>query len=59
MTTEDRIRQLCDEVSSAGNEEDANRVVPELRDAIHEHFENLRLTGSTKYPFYKDGMAAD
>jgi hypothetical protein len=58
VTAEDKIRELCTQVLAAENDEAANRLVPELRDALHEHCERLRLRVATEYPFHKDDMAA-
>jgi hypothetical protein len=59
VTPEDKIRELCTQVLAAQNDEAANRILPELRDALHAHCERLRLRVATEYPFYKDEMAAD
>lgn len=59
VTAEDKIRELCGLVLAAPNDEAANRILPELRDAIHEHCERLRRKVATEYPFHKDGMTAD
>jgi hypothetical protein len=59
VTPEDKIRELCTQVLAAQNDEAANRILPELRDALHEHCERLRLRVATEYPFHKDDMAAD
>jgi hypothetical protein len=59
VTAEDKIRELCTQVLAAQNDEVANRILPELRDALHEHCERLRLMVATQYPYRKDDMAAD
>jgi hypothetical protein len=59
VTTEDKIRELCTQVLAAQNDEAANRILPELRDALHAHCERLRLRVAMEYPFHKDDMAAD
>jgi len=59
VTAEDKIRELCTQVLAAQNDEVANRILPELRDALHEHCERLRPMVVTEYPYRKDDMAAD
>jgi hypothetical protein len=59
VTAEDKIRELCTQVLAAQSDEAANRILPELRDALHEHCERLRRVVATEYPFHKDEMAAD
>jgi hypothetical protein len=59
VTSAAKIRELCTQVLTAQNDEAANRILPELRDALHEHCESLRLRVATEYPFHKDDMAAD
>jgi hypothetical protein len=59
VTAEGKIRELCTQVLAAENDEAANRILPELRDALHENCEKLRLLVARKYPFHKDDMAAD
>jgi hypothetical protein len=58
VTAEDDIREPCTQVLAAENDEAANRI-PEVRDALHEHCEKLRLLVTREYPFHKDDMAAD
>lgn len=59
VTAEDKIRELCAQVLAAQDDETANRILPELRDALHAHCERLRLKVAAEYPFHKDSMAAD
>jgi hypothetical protein len=59
VTAEDKIRELCTQLLAAQNDEAANRILPELTDALHEHCETLRLLVAREYPFHKDDMAAD
>jgi hypothetical protein len=59
VTAEDKIRELCTQVLAAQDGEAANRILPELRDALHAHCERLRLKAAQEYPFHKDDMAAD
>lgn len=42
MESEDHIRELCDRLLATGDSEQASRVAAELRDAIHDHLENLK-----------------
>lgn len=59
VNVEDKIRELCTQVLAAQNDEAANKILPELRDALHEHCKRLRLRVATEYPFHKNDMAAD
>jgi hypothetical protein len=59
MSAQDKIRELCKQVSVAQNEEAANRILPELREALHEHCEGLRLMVAKEYPFHKNDAARD
>jgi hypothetical protein len=40
---EDRIRRLCAQLLTKKNDEDLITTLVELRDALHEHIERLRL----------------
>lgn len=42
MESEDHIRELCDRLLATDDSEQATRVAAELRDAIHDHLENLK-----------------
>jgi hypothetical protein len=59
VTPEAKIRQLCTQVLAAENDEAAKRILQELRHALHEYCERLRLRVAQEYPFRKDDMAAD
>ena len=59
MTSEDKIRDLCIRVLAAEDDEATNRILPQLRDALHEHCERLRLVVAKEYPFQKSDAAAD
>ena len=59
VTAEDKIRNLCIRVLAADTDEATNKLLPELRDALHEHCERLRLVVSQQYPFQKRDIAAD
>lgn len=40
---QDRIKELCSQLLSCSNDDEAVQVIAaQLRDAIHEHIENLR-----------------
>jgi uncharacterized coiled-coil protein SlyX len=39
---EDRIRKLCSQAVAADDEEELNRILAELKQALHEHTERLR-----------------
>jgi hypothetical protein len=41
------------QVLAAQNDEATNRILPELRDALHEHSERLRLRVAQEYPSTK------
>jgi hypothetical protein len=58
VTAEEKIRELCTRLVASQNDEATNRILPQLRDAIHEHCEKLRLQVAKEYPFHKD-VAAD
>jgi hypothetical protein len=62
VTTEAKIRQLCTQLLAAENDEAANRILHELRDALHKHYEKLRREVAREMErefFHKDDMAAD
>jgi uncharacterized coiled-coil protein SlyX len=42
MTLEDRIRRLCSQAIEADDPQELNRVLSELKLALHEHTERLR-----------------
>jgi hypothetical protein len=49
MSSIDQIRELCAQaVAAKGDDEALSRIIPRLREAIHE------LMAVTKYPFHKD-----
>jgi hypothetical protein len=56
---EAKIRQLCAQLIAAENDEAAEKILEELRHALHEYCERLRLRVAQEYPFHKDDMAAD
>ncbi len=43
VTLEDKIRDLCAQVLTARDDEAVNQLLPQLREAIHEHCENVRV----------------
>jgi hypothetical protein len=63
VTLEAKIRQLCARLIAADktkNDEAAKMILQELRLALHEYCERLRLRVAQEYPFHKDDdMAAD
>lgn len=59
MTSKAKPRELCAKVLAAQNDEAANRLLPELRDALHEHCEKMRLMVAAEYPFHEDDVAVD
>jgi hypothetical protein len=42
MLLEDKIRDLCDQAVRGGDEDDALRILGELRTALHEHMKDVR-----------------
>lgn len=62
MTLEAKIRQLCARLiaaENAKNDEAAKMILQEMRLALHDYCERLRLRVAREYPFHKDDMAAD
>ena len=64
VTAEEKIRELCVRVMAAQNDEATDRILPELRDALHEYCERLRREVAQEMEresrFHKkDDMAAD
>ena len=57
VTSEDRIRNLCAQAVAATDDETLETILPQLKDALHEHVKNLRLTVA-QFCFDK-GVAAD
>jgi hypothetical protein len=51
VTSEDRVRDLCAQALAAENDEALDRIIPQLRAALHE------LMATTEYPFHKDVVA--
>jgi hypothetical protein len=43
VTLEDKIRDLCAQVLIARDDEAVNQLLPQLREAIHQHCENVRV----------------
>jgi hypothetical protein len=50
MTLDTRIRQLCAQSVATKDEEELRPIMRELRDALHEHTEDLKLIVG-EYPF--------
>ena len=42
LTLEDRIRELCSQAVAADDAQELNRILGELKLALHEHTERLR-----------------
>jgi len=59
VTPEAKIRALCTFLLAAESDKAANRILADLRDALHEYCQRLRLRVAREYPFHKDDMAAD
>lgn len=53
---EDRILRLCSELLAKRSDEDFGPLIAELRDALHEHIENLRDSLGS-YPLLIEGRA--
>ena len=59
VTSSDKIRDICARIVEAKDDDETlNRLLPQLREALHEHCDNLRRMVATEYPFHKD-VAAD
>ena len=59
VTSADKIQDLCAQVVAAKDDDEAlNSLLPQLREALREHCDNLRRMVATEYPFHKD-VAAD
>ena len=48
---EDRIRKLCSELLAKRGDEELGPILGELREALHQHIENVRERFSA-YPFF-------
>lgn len=53
---EDKIRRLCSELLAKRSDEDFGPLIVELRDALHQHIENLRESLGS-YPLLVEGRA--
>ena len=53
---EDEIRRLCSELLAKRSDEDFEPLIVELRDALHQHIENLRESLGS-YPLRVEGCA--
>jgi hypothetical protein len=59
VTSPDNIRDLCAQVVAAKDDDEAlNSLLPQLREALREHCDNLRRLVAAEYPFHKN-VAAD
>jgi hypothetical protein len=63
VTPEAKIRQLCNRLLAAENDEAAKRILQELREALHKNYERLRREVAREMErecrLHKDDMAAD
>jgi hypothetical protein len=63
VTPDAKIRQLCTRLLAAENDEASERILHELREALHKNYERLRREVAREmereYRFQKDDMAAD
>jgi hypothetical protein len=50
VTLEDRIRDLCTQLLSAQDDEAIQKLVAELKTAIHDHCSDLKLMATVSYP---------
>jgi hypothetical protein len=55
---EDQIRKLCAQLLTRKNDEDLITTLVELRDALHEHIEQLRRRFA-EYPVFVERRAHD
>lgn len=64
VTPEAKIRELCTLIATAENDEAANRILADLRDALHKYCEKLRREVAQEMEreylsSHKDDIAAD
>jgi hypothetical protein len=50
VTAEDRIRDLCSQLLTTQGDDEIQRLVLQLKAAIHEHCENLKVLAAVSYP---------
>jgi hypothetical protein len=50
MNLEEKIRHLCSQVMDAADDEAVNKVLPQLRKAIHDYCENTRQLAVSSLP---------
>ena len=50
MTPDDKIRDLCSKVLTTQDDEAVKQLLPQLRQAIHEHCEILRSIAEKTWP---------
>lgn len=55
---EDKIRRLCSDLLAKRSDEDFGPLIVELRDALHQHIENLRDSLGS-YPLLIEGRAGN
>ena len=63
MTPEAKIRELCTRLLAAENDEASERILHELKEALHKNYERLRREVAREmereFRLHKDDMAAD
>ncbi len=50
VTLEDRIRDLCTQLLAAQDDKEIQKLVAELKTAIHDHCANLKVMAAVSYP---------
>jgi len=50
VTAEDRIRDLCAQLVTTEGDDEIQKLVLQLKAAIHEHCENLKVLAAVSYP---------
>jgi hypothetical protein len=57
VTFEDRIRNLCTQLLVAQDDEEIQKLVTELKTAIHDHCSDLKVMATVSYP--RSGKRSD
>jgi hypothetical protein len=57
-SNEGRIRRLCSDLLAKRSDEDFEPLIVELRDALHQHIEDLRESLGS-YPLHVEGRAGN
>jgi hypothetical protein len=50
VNAEDRIRDLCAQLLTTEGDDEIQQLVLQLKAAIHEHCENLKVLATVSYP---------